>query len=256
MRILVKAYPQPSTKHEETVCCAGIDEETGEFLRLFPIRYRRLDPENRFGRFDQVEMTTTRHTPDPRPESWHVDEDSIRLTATGDLSKASQIKLWAPFVAESLSTLHAENKETRRSLGIVRPDPGSVSFKVKSLVDADEESREMANQVYEQTSLLEDPLKPMPRPEYSFAYHFTSAGKKHTYQIHDWEVQAAYFTYRKRYGNEAMDRLIDAYGNEIPSCNLHLIMGNMQKRPWQFLIIGLLRPPMDPEEIKKQTELF
>ncbi len=30
IRILVKAFPQPSTKHEETVCCAGINEDTGE----------------------------------------------------------------------------------------------------------------------------------------------------------------------------------------------------------------------------------
>lgn len=256
MRILVKAYPQPSSKHEETVCCAGIDEKTREFLRLFPIRYRRLDPENRFERFDQVEMATTRHTPDPRPESYHVEEDSIRVTAKRDLSKESQVKLWAPFVADSLTALHVDQKQTGRSLGIVKPDPGSVSFKVKRLADADDESREMANQVYEQTSLLEDPLQPIPRPDYTFAYRFTSAGKHHTYQIYDWEVQAAYFSCRKRYGNEAMDRLIDMYEHDIPNRNLHLIMGNTKKRPWQFIIIGLLRSPVDPEELDKQTELF
>ena len=30
--ILVKAFPQPSQKYEETVCCAGIAEDTGELL--------------------------------------------------------------------------------------------------------------------------------------------------------------------------------------------------------------------------------
>jgi hypothetical protein len=57
IRILVKAFPQPSTKHEETVCCAGVTEDTGELLRLFPIRYRRLNKADQFDRFDQVEMT-------------------------------------------------------------------------------------------------------------------------------------------------------------------------------------------------------
>ncbi len=27
VHILVKAFPQPSAKHEETVCCAGVAEE-------------------------------------------------------------------------------------------------------------------------------------------------------------------------------------------------------------------------------------
>ena len=39
IRILVKAFPQPSTKHEETVCCAGVTEGGRELLRLYPIRY-------------------------------------------------------------------------------------------------------------------------------------------------------------------------------------------------------------------------
>jgi hypothetical protein len=84
VRILVKAYPQPGNKYEETVCCAGIDEDSRELLRLFPIRYRRLSPENRFDRFDQVKMSMEQYTRDPRPESYHVDEDSLRVTAKGD----------------------------------------------------------------------------------------------------------------------------------------------------------------------------
>ena len=39
VHILVKAFPQPSTKHEETVCCAGVTEDGRKLLRLYPIRY-------------------------------------------------------------------------------------------------------------------------------------------------------------------------------------------------------------------------
>jgi hypothetical protein len=78
VRILVKAFPQPSKAHEETVCCAGITEDGKQLLRLFPIRFRRLPKEHQFGRFDLVEMTATKAS-DPRPESFRVDEASIRL---------------------------------------------------------------------------------------------------------------------------------------------------------------------------------
>lgn len=231
VRILVKAYPQPSNRYEETVCCAGIDEDSRELLRLFPIRYRRLSSENRFDRFDQVEMSMERYTPDPRPESYHVDEDSIRVTAKGDkLSPRSRVQLWAPFVADSLSGLQEEYKLTKRSLGIVRPDSGSVRFKVKPMDEVDDSDRELANDVYEQASLLEDPLKPLPRPEYNFIYHFKSAGKQHVCTIH-WEVQQAFIEYRRKYGEGAIGRMIEMYQNVIPTHNLHLIMGTMQKRP-------------------------
>jgi hypothetical protein len=53
VHILVKAFPQHSQKYEETVCCAGITD-AGQLIRLFPITYRRLSPENRFDRFDQA----------------------------------------------------------------------------------------------------------------------------------------------------------------------------------------------------------
>ena len=45
--VLVKAFPQPSQKYEETVCCAGITP-AGQVVRLYPVRYRRLKPEQRF----------------------------------------------------------------------------------------------------------------------------------------------------------------------------------------------------------------
>lgn len=114
---MVKAYPQPSKKHEETVCCAGITEDGKELLRLFPIRYRRLDKDDQFDRFDLVEMTLTKAS-DPRPESYRVDEGSIHVLEHGNtLADAARVRLWTPFIAPSLKALMAENDATGRSLG-------------------------------------------------------------------------------------------------------------------------------------------
>jgi hypothetical protein len=117
VRILVKAFPQPSKKHEETVCCAGVTEDGTRLLRLFPIRYRRLAQEHQFERFDLVEMIATKAS-DPRPESYRVDEASIRLLERSSLTDEAKVRLWTPFIAPLLKELLEDNRATNRSLGI------------------------------------------------------------------------------------------------------------------------------------------
>jgi hypothetical protein len=258
IRILVKAFPQPSQKYEETVCCAGITEDTGELLRLYPIRYRRLDKTNQFDRFDLVEMSITKDS-DPRPESHHVEEDSIRFIESGTrLSDEAKVRLWKPFIVPSLKALHKENKQTRRSLGIIKPDSGSVQFKIDLASKSGAQDKQIADLVFQQASLLEDPLKPLALPKYSFSYHYTCAGHPHKHQIHDWEVQAAFINYKRRYKTEdkALEMIKQEYQQNIPTRNLHFIMGTMKAHPQTFIVIGLLRSGIDPKEVDKQGRLF
>jgi hypothetical protein len=258
IRILVKAFPQPSKAHEETVCCAGATEDGRELLRLFPIRFRRLPREHQFDRFDLVEMTATKAS-DHRPESYRVDEGSIRLLERGNsLTDTAKVQLWQPFIAPSLTQLHADNRASNRSLGIIRPDPGSLKFIVKPAKDADAEDRQVAEQVLQvhQSSLLEDPLTPLQKPEFAFIYRYTSDGHRHEHMVHDWEVQEAYRQYKRRYGDAALDHLQRMYGETIPTRNLHFIMGTMAAHPRTFIVIGLLRSGLDPDELAKQGRLF
>ena len=90
-------------------------------------------------------------------------------------------------------------------------------------------------------SLLEDPLKPLQPSEYVFKYHFTSDGEPYHRTIFDWEVQAAWFNFKRRYGPEALDHLKAKYQDELPSQNLHFIVGTQLSHPHQFIIVGLLR---------------
>lgn len=254
---MVKAFPQPSQKHEETVCCAGITEDGKELLRLFPIRYRRLDKEEQFDRFDLVEMTITKAS-DPRPESYRVDEDSIhRLERGKQLADTAKVQLWTPFIAPSLKALMAENADNDRSLGIIKPDPDSLKFVIKEAAQSEQDDQAVADMVFEQASLLEDPLKPIKKPKYSFSYHYTCAGHSHKHQIHDWEVQAAFNHYKRRYKTEdkALEMMQQEYGQNIPKHNLHFIMGTMASHPRTFIVIGLLRSGLDPQEVSKQGAL-
>ena len=50
--VTVKAYPNPSRKYTETVCCAGIDIDTKKWIRLYPIPYRDLDESQKFKKYN------------------------------------------------------------------------------------------------------------------------------------------------------------------------------------------------------------
>ena len=256
-RILVKAYPQPSQTYDETVCVAAVSEDGREMLRLYPIRFRHLPPDRRFGRFDLIQMEVERPKGDTRPESRHVIEDSIRILEKGSQLPANQrIALWRNHVAPSLTELVAEQKINQRSFGIVRPDPGSVRFFAQPIDNDEPEQRDLVKQLFQQQSLLEDPLKPLQKPTYNFGYRFKSDGHDHRCTLLDWEVQAAWFNYQRQYGSNALDMMKKEYGENIPMQNLHFIFGNQHKRPWQFIVIGLLRSTLDPDEVGKQNDLF
>lgn len=178
--ILVKAYPQPSQKYEETVCCAGVTED-GRFLRLYPIPYRRLKQEQQFQRFDWVEMDIAKDTSDHRPESHKVVPDSIQIVQPGSVLKSEQkVRLWKPFIADSLQALKDENVKTGRSLGIIKPDPDSVKFSANPIKEASSEDQALTRNLCRQASLLDsEPLKELQKPELTFEYRFTSAGHIH-----------------------------------------------------------------------------
>ncbi len=46
--ITVKTYPQPRMKYEETVCVAGIDMDSLQWVRLYPVQFRALPFEKQF----------------------------------------------------------------------------------------------------------------------------------------------------------------------------------------------------------------
>ena len=254
--VLVKAYPQPSLAYQETVCCAGISDE-GEFVRLYPIRFRMLKPEARFDRFDLIEVQGEAPRGDYRPESFHVDEGSIRVVkrAAGSTPE-SKAGLWLPHVSESLPALREANVDRRVSLGIVRPDARTVKFSWESAAKADQSDREITTALRHQTSLIEQPLKPLADPEYSFVYTYQSGGKKSRGQIHDWEVQAAYWEFKKRYADRALEMLRQVYQERMVEQNLHLFLGTMKAHPRQFIIVGLLRTSADLSAIESQGDMF
>ena len=253
--VLVKAFPQPSQKYEETVCCAGITP-AGQFVRLYPVRYRRLKPEQRFNRWDVIEYEAIAPVNDHRPESRHVDEASIRIVQTaGQLSEASRVGLWAHHVSASQAALKESNAALGTSLGVIKPDEGSLHFRARKLAAGSPEARQIASD-FKQVSLIDSEALTLLQVEYEFSYRFACAGAKHDMKIHDWEVQAAFLAYKRRYGATALKTLKSEYQERIPARNLHFVMGTMAAHPKTFIIIGLLRSGLDPQAVDRQTSLL
>lgn len=241
--ILVKAYPQPSKLYQETVCCAAITED-GRLLRLYPIRYRLLNENQKFSRYDLIQCRIAKaDIRDPRPESFKVDENSIEII-TDTKNKRGKMALWQPYVVDGLVWLKEEQKKNKCSLGIIKPDVNSLRFYHKLAKKASEDEQDLLSTAHQvQTSLFEETLTPLEPPKYIFYYEFMIDGNKHNMQIHDWEVQATFYNYMKTYKDEetALSKMKDFYNVKICEMSPHFIMGNLGSRPYQFMIIGVLR---------------
>ena len=90
--ITVKAYPNPSKKYGETVCCAGIDTETLQWLRLYPIPFRDLDNSQKFQKYSIIQVRCWKSTEDSRAESYKVDSDSIQKLSLLDTKNKWQAR--------------------------------------------------------------------------------------------------------------------------------------------------------------------
>ena len=67
--ITVKAYPAISIKYGETVCMAGILED-GNWVRIYPIPFRKLNYKDQFKKYEWIEIDLIRNSSDFRPESY------------------------------------------------------------------------------------------------------------------------------------------------------------------------------------------
>src|ERR1700682_1698027 len=68
--ITVRTYPVPATKGVEVSCTAGVTDD-GKWIRLFPLPYRLLDDENKFRKYQWINVKSAKARHDSRPESFN-----------------------------------------------------------------------------------------------------------------------------------------------------------------------------------------
>lgn len=255
--MLVKTYPTPSTNHHETVCTAGITSD-GNWIRLYPIMFRYLKPEQQFEKYTWIECYVQKNPLDTRPESFKVDSDSIvvlgKLDSRRDLEERKKIVL--PLVVPSYNYIRNEYNAHRVSLGIFKPSIVN-DIEIKETDDQWDEKRQaiLDQQVFGGS-------KPLEKIPYDFYFDFECLDDKkpHVLKTTDWEVYETFRNFRNYYSSEklALEKLKEKYIAMFasPDRDSYLVVGSVHRWP-TFIIIGYFSYPYKKgKEIPEQLKLF
>lgn len=230
----MKAVPQVGARHGETVCCAGVTRE-GEWRRLFPIRFRRLSDDAKFGRWQWLKYRGSLPSDDKRVESRRVHEESLVPGRRIPISER------AAFVNRIVVASEKEAVSKGQSLALVRPE--KFEFYVKKRAADELASVKLAYaDAARQTSFLDKELLAFEPPPYEFRVRFKDGGGPHDKECGDWETIEAFRNFSKKYGEaEALNKLSEIYNSKYTSKGLVLALGTMKKRPQVWLMLGIIR---------------
>lgn len=268
--ITVKTYPTLSEKYDELVCTAGFRED-GTWVRIYPVPFRKLDYQNRYKKWQWIEIDLVKNTNDFRPESYRpfdIDKE-IRLLDSVD-TKGGWIKRKALISKQlwtNMSELIASKNEIGTSLGIVKP------LTVKNFIckpcerEWNPQKMQAVIANHAQGSLFDEDdtrlvFKVVDKVPYEFSYVFTTEdGVERTLMIEDWEIGKLYWNcLKKACGDEqiACQKVKEKYFDYmVNECDLHFFVGttkkfhNVGRNP--FIIIGAFYPPKNDDA---QLSLF
>jgi hypothetical protein len=188
--ISTKTYPSISTKYKETVCTAGIllneDEKPVQWIRIYPVRFRELEFDQRYKRWSIISAEIERNDKDFREESYRINDTSISvIREIGTKNNWEERKSFVlPLQFSSIAEIQAQGK----SLGIIKPKSIEKYF----LKNTDREWSLKQQAVQDQGDLFE-PSVELEKIPYQFGYKFTEIdGVKHSYTISDWEISQLY----------------------------------------------------------------
>lgn len=235
--VLIKAAPQVGQRHGETVCCAGLDIY-GNWLRLYPVSFRQLDEGQKFGRWDRIKLKWRLPHDDRRPESRRVDQQSIEIV--GKLKEAERPALLGRAIVTSVERERAQGK----SLALLKPEFREFVAERKTDDEYRSDQRRF-EAIRAQDDLFAKEVTPYEPCPYRFKYRYRSDDGDRFGTCQDWEIEATYYHWSRRYGEaRALEEMQRRFGEELPRKGLLLAMGTHSQYPDVWLINGLIR--LDP----------
>ncbi|MBI3795313.1 MAG: hypothetical protein HY280_11415 [Nitrospinae bacterium] len=261
--ITVKTYPTLSNKYAELVCTAGILDD-GSWVRVYPLPFRKLDYDNRYKKYQWMELPLVKNESDPRPESYKI-TDISKVQLIGEPVGTEQA--WAErkrIVFEKndafsdLEALIKRADDNQLSIAIFKPSEILEFVVEKTTREWDKDSLDTLKAKASQLSLFqsEDEVKKefaiVDKLPYKFSYRFKDCnGKESTLMIEDWEIGALYWNCLKQCeGNEhdAIGLVRKKYFEEFSKKDISLFLGTTRQfHGWAknpFVIIGVFYPPV------------
>lgn len=246
--ITVKAYPNPSKKYGETVCCAGVDLGTLNWIRLYPIPFRDLDNNKKFRKYSIIQARCNKREDDKRPESFRVDIDSITvkdwLDTKEEWRKRKSVVLKLPII--SFCEVLKLAPEDDASLGLIRPEQVEFSWTKQQVSDQKSEDSKFIQLSFFNKEKNEREMIP-----FKFHYHFYCSGIErcpgHKLPIVDWEIGQSYRAWRAKYDQNILLEKIKEKWVKISDTNkrdVYFYVGNMKRFRDKFMVLGVFYPPL------------
>ncbi len=219
--ILVKALPQVSESHGETVCVAALDDNR-RWFRFYPVAFRQLEDTQKFGRWNRVRLVGRLPdvNKDNRVESRNVDQNSIRLI--GKMTSDRRSAFLEPAIVRSTKKERAEG----RSLALIRPEEPSFFYRRR-------DSTEIAKRQAMYTRLLASPdmfaakeIVPLTPAPYEFGFKYRDDDGQHECLCHDWEVEQTFLNWRRSHDEKrTLELVAETFGDRYPREGMVLAMG-------------------------------
>jgi hypothetical protein len=269
--ITVKTYPTLSEKYDELVCTAGICED-GSWIRLYPLPFRKLEIEQKYKKYQWIEIDVERNTSDFRPESYKVlNIDNLTVIPNNSDKVNWDERKRIIFKSDKAFTNKAEIiKLTKEN----PPNRTLLTFKPSKIVrfytkpterewpsDKLELIKEKARQfsLFQTQEELINEFKVVNKLPYEFRYVFTDdEGIESDLMIEDWEIGALYLHCLKDANgdeNIALEKVKAKYWDEFLNKDIYFFLGtrlrDQSRSPNPFSIVGVFYPPVD-----NQGELF
>ncbi len=262
--ITAKTYPALSSKYDELVCTAGILDD-GSWARIYPLPFRKLDYENRYKKYQWLDLPLQKDTSDPRPESYKIiNIDRIQLVGKpvgtdNAWEERRRIIFNSNSVSVDLKELIVKANSNALSLAILKP------YKIMDVIveeSAREWGKDKLTRLKEKAKQLhffqsEEEVKKefsvVNKLPYKFSYRFQDCnGVETKLMIEDWEIGALYWECLKRADNneqQAIEKVRKKYLDEFSKKDIYLFLGTTrQYHGWAknpFVIIGVFYPPFE-----------
>jgi hypothetical protein len=261
--VTVKTYPSPSDKYGETVCVAGVRLDHGhlEWIRLYPMRFRLVDYEQQFAKYEVIEVPVV--SPggrDPRPESMRPDQTRLKSVRRIDTARnwAERRQLMRPLIgATTTCDLIAANNavdysQPAPSLGLVKVHDARISVTDGEPWDARQLTKvtKAAQPDLFNTDGSRE-LEPAPF-RVTVRYRCESpACPSHEPSLLDWETGQAGRRWSREAGlARAKEMLLQKYeGLFDASHDAHLYVGNLHQHRASFSGLGVWSPKVEPPDL-------
>lgn len=257
--ITVKTYPTISAKYQELACTAGLRED-GSWIRLYPIPFRSLENNQRYSKYQWIEVDIARNKEDPRPESYKVlNPDAIKLLekiGTSNYWEARRkIVLGKSKIYTNRNELIELAKANKISLAVFKPTE-IINFVIEEAPpEWPPDKIDAVLRSFKQRNLFGDQhprhFKIMPKIPKKFSYIFIDdSGNKSQLMIEDWETGQLYLNCLKKFSpEEAAKKVREKYFDDfVKTKDLYFFLGttrewHIRKAKNPYIIIGTFHPP-------------